>query len=408
MRILMLSWEYPPHSVGGMGRHVTELSAALAAQQAEVVVLTPHLRGGPNEETTPEGVRIIRVNPPQMGDYGYLAFVQGTNTAMEHIARSLADWEEPFDLIHAHDWLVADAAIALKHAWRRPLVATIHATERGRQQGYINGAHSQAINQHEWRLTYEAWRVIVCSRFMAEQISRYFQTPADKIDVVPNGITMRASPFQSVGEQQAFRRRFVRDDEPLVFYVGRIVYEKGVHQLIEAWPEVLARQPQAHLVVAGTGDQLDAIRQQARSQGLIESISFTGFISDDDRERLYRVADVAAFPSLYEPFGIVALEAMAAGCPVVVASTGGLAEVVRLHETGIAIYPNNPGSLAWGILHTIEHPEWSQIRARQASEDVERHYNWAAIAMATYATYRRVVAEWRAAHWGAELVRTSS
>ena len=174
---------------------------------------------------------------------------------------------------------------------------------------------------------------------MAQQIRNYFNIALDKIDVIPNGVVVQAAPFQNEEERLTFRRRFVGDDDPLVFYVGRVVYEKGVHLLVNAWPRILAAFPRARLVIAGTGDNLEAVKHQARALGLQQQVMFAGFISDEDRQRLYAAASLAVFPSIYEPFGIVALEAMAAGCPVVVSSTGGLAEVVQLHETGLTIYP---------------------------------------------------------------------
>jgi glycogen synthase len=401
MRVLMLSWEYPPHVVGGMGKHVMDLAPALAAEGVEVHVLTPLLRGGAAHETTAAGVHVHRVEPPHLEDYGFVTFALQTNTAMEQAGSELWAATGGFDLIHAHDWLDASAGVALKHAWRRPLVATIHATERGRGQGFVgNNGHSDQINQMEWWLTYEAWRAIACSRFMATQIHEYFGTPLDKIDVVPNGIYVHPNPFGSLEEQRAFRRRFVEDDQPLAFYVGRIVYEKGLHVLLDAWQQVHDTIPRARLLIAGAGAYLAALKQRAWDLGIADDVIFAGFISDDERDKLYHVADVATFPSLYEPFGIVALEAMAAGCPVVVAATGGLAEVVRPHETGLTVQPNNPSSLAWGILHTLEHPDWARARAQNAFLVARDSYNWRSIAAATADVYARTYTEWRESEWG--------
>jgi glycosyltransferase involved in cell wall biosynthesis len=399
----MLAWEYPPHVVGGMGKHVLDLAPALAAAGVEVHVLTPLLRGGAAREVTPEGVRVHRVEPPHMEDYGFVTFALETSNVLKHAAHALQDESGAFDLIHAHDWLAASAAVALKHAWRRPLVATIHATERGRGQGSLSAnGHSEQINQLEWRLTYEAWRLITCSRFMAQQIHEYFNTPFDKIDVVPNGIYVRPNPFASGEERLAFRRRFADDDQPLVYYVGRIVYEKGLHLLLDAWPQVQAALPHARLLIAGAGGYLPSLVQRAQELGVAAQVLFAGFIPDDERDQLYHVADVAVFPSLYEPFGIVALEAMAAGCPVVVAATGGLAEVVIAHETGLSVQPNDPAALAWGILHTLQHPDWSRARAENAYRAARDSFNWHTIAGATAAVYARAYAEWQGSTWGSK------
>jgi len=404
MRVLMLSWEFPPHVVGGMGKHVLDLAPALVQQGLDVHVLTPLLRGGPAREITEQGIHVHRVEPPQMDSYGFVPFVQQTNALMERAAHDLADELGEFDMLHAHDWLAAHSGIGLKHAWQRPLVATIHATERGRQQGYVGGGHAEQVNSIEWWLTYEAWRVIGCSHFMADQINSYFHTPLDKIDVVPNGIYVHPDPFTSEDTRLTFRRRFAEDDQPLVFYVGRLVYEKGLHVLLDAWPRVLSAFPQARLVIAGTGAYMDALKSRAWALGIAPSVTFSGFITDDERDKLYHVADVATFPSLYEPFGIVALEAMAAHCPVVVASTGGLAEVVALHETGLTVHPNDADSLAWGLLHTLQYPDWSYTRAENAYRVVREDFNWPKIARMTADVYASAYAAWEQSSWGKVLV----
>jgi glycosyltransferase involved in cell wall biosynthesis len=234
---------------------------------------------------------------------------------------------------------------------------------------------------------------------MQHEVESVFHTPSDKIDVVPNGVD--TTPFDVLDghEPSAFRRQFALDEEEIIFYVGRVVQEKGVHLLVEALPKILARRPNAKLVVAGTGGSLDPARERAAELGLGDKALFTGFISDDDRNRLFRAADVAVFPSLYEPFGIVALEAMAARTPVVVANVGGLGEVVRNHETGLLIYPDDVDSLVWGVLHTLDHPEWARQRVENAYRVVRERFGWQTIAASTVAIYRRIVAERRATDW---------
>lgn len=400
MRVLLLSWEYPPHVVGGMGKHIMDLAPALAQQGIEPHIVTPLLRGGLKHEVTADGVHVYRVEPPHMDAYGFVSYVQHTNSLMESAAGVLKNRLGGFDVIHAHDWLVAHVGVALKHAWRRPLVSTIHATERGRQGGYIGTGHAAQVNHIEWWLTYEAWRVIACSYFMADQISSYFGTPPDKIDVVPNGVYVYPDPFDDDAARIDFRRRYAADDEPLVFYVGRIVYEKGLHVLLDSWPQVQEVFPRARLVIAGTGAYLDTLKHRAWAMGIGSIVNFAGFISDEERDKLYHSADVAVFPSLYEPFGIVALEAMAACCPVVVAETGGLPEVVKLHETGLTVHSNDSASLAWGIVHTLQHPEWSRARAASALKVARDVFNWRQIAAETVAVYHRTRDDWSQDSWG--------
>ncbi|MCX7859502.1 MAG: glycosyltransferase family 4 protein [Chloroflexus sp.] len=400
MHILQISWEYPPHIVGGLGRHVADLAPALTDHEVHVTVITPQLRGGePFERLHNLTICRVAISPFDTDDFP--GFVHHAGRHLEHAAHALFPGGRP-DLIHVHDWLTAEAGIALKHHWRVPLIATIHATERGRSQGDINGYRSQQINDLEWRLTYEAWRVIVCSHFMARQVRDYFTTPPDKIDVISNGVHIPPQPFATPADWVAFRRRFAADNESLVIFVGRLVYEKGVHILLEAWQRVLAEMP-ARLVIAGTGSLLDELKGRAAEMGI--PVEFLGFISDEDRNRLYAVGDLAVFPSLYEPFGIVALEAFAAGCPVIVSDAGGLAEVVQHELNGLVVPAGDAVALANALLASLHAPAESRLRAARGAALARAYYTWNRIAGEVKAVYDRVWTEWKAGAWGKEIMR---
>ncbi len=398
--VLQIAWEYPPHIVGGLGRHVAELLPALASQGVRVSVVAPRLRDGAHSEVV-DGVVVRRVELPSAPGADYPTFVSQAAPALQEAARALQAEHGRFDLIHAHDWLATEAAIGLKHEWRIPLIATIHATERGRGRGWLHSGAAQRINDLEWRLTYEAWRVIVCSHFMARQVHEYFQTPPDKIDVVPNGVHISGTPFEDAEHWLAFRRRFADDDQRLAFYVGRIVYEKGLHVLLDAWPRVTHKVP-ARLVIAGTGEYLEALKGQAEALGLGPSVLFTGFITNEDRDRLYHSADLAIFPSLYEPFGIVALEALANACPLVVSDAGGLAEVVQDGVTGLVVPADNAGALADAVIAALIRPDMARVRAAAALREIRETYTWPRIASSTLAVYQQVMAEWQNSPWGKE------
>lgn len=408
MKVLMLSWEYPPHVVGGLGKHVMELLPALGQEGVEVHLVTPRWAGGAPTEEVAEVIRdgrcvgtsvVHRIDPPVVGMPDFYTGALRTNVPLEVSGRRLWEDQGPFDLIHGHDWLVSSAGVALKHAYKAPLVATIHATEFGRGRGTVSGDVPRAIHNAEWWLTYEAWRVICCSHFMAREVETALQLPADKVDVVPNGVD--TSRFDALVSEDltSFRSGFAAPDEKIIFYVGRIVQEKGVHLLVDALPRILAQRPKVKLVVAGTGGSLDSVRQRAFNSGVGASCYFTGFIPDEVRDRLFRVADVAAFPSLYEPFGIVALEAMAARAPVVAADVGGLSEVVSHAETAITVFPDNVDSLAWGILQTLDHPEWTSQRVETAYQMVKDQYSWDSVARRTIEVYTRIIDERKVATW---------
>ncbi|MBI5879386.1 MAG: glycosyltransferase family 4 protein [Chloroflexi bacterium] len=397
MRILELAWEYPPHVIGGIGSHITALVPALRDLGAAVTVVTPLLAGGAAHEQLP-GLTIHRVAVGGAPEDWY-ARVMYVNDLLSRAAEALESGSFPFDIIHAHDWLVGAAAARLKHRFRVPLLATVHATERGRNNGSVQGGLSLAISRAEWQLTFEAWRVDTVSRSMATELAAFFSLPADKIDVVPNGVD--TSPYDALEAEamSAFRARHVAETEKLVFSIGRMVYEKGAHVLVEATPAVLARVPHTKLVLAGKGSMLDVLRARADALGIAANCSFMGYIDDAERDAMFKVADCAVFPSLYEPFGIVALEAMAARCPVVASAVGGLAEVVRPGETGLSVPPMSIGALADAIAITLEDPAAAQLRAERAYADVRQHYSWRSIAEQKLAIMQRICAERAVANW---------
>lgn len=407
LRVLMLSWEYPPHVVGGLGAHVAALAPALARAGVRVYVVTPRFKGGePRQVLDARAARrtvlppaVYRVEPPVNRLDNFFADAQQTNLNLGEQAQALYERVGGFDVIHAHDWLVAFAATALKRLHKTPLLATIHATERGRGRGALNGEMAHAINGTEWWLTYEAWRVITCSQFMHDEVREYFNVPPDKIDVVPNGVD--TAPFDALDkvDLSEFRARWARPDERIVFNVGRVVEEKGAHLIVEAAPRVLAEMPNVKFIIAGKGWLVDRLRQRVWELGVQDKVNIAGFVSDPDRDRLLKVADAAIFPSLYEPFGIVALEAMAAKCPVIVSEVGGLKEVVQHDVSGVTIYPNNVESLAWGVLHTLRDPQRARTRATKAYRMVKREYNWDRIAEKTIAIYERIARERAKTAW---------
>jgi len=371
----------------------------LARRELEIHLVTPRRDPLLASYEHTDGLHIHRADIPG----GHYADIYEESTAicaaLRNVAADIMERHAPVDLIHNHDWLTAAAAAVLKHQFKVPLVATIHATERGRGRGELGSAMAYRINDAEWRLAYEAWRVICCTEYMANEIASYLNTPANKIDVIPNGVDVTPFIALDAHDLAAFRARFALPEEKLVVSVGRLVDEKGMEVLVRAAPEMLVAVPEAKFVIAGKGPQADYLAQLVHELDLEGQVLLAGFISDKDRDRLYKTADCAVFPSLYEPFGIVALEAMAAKVPVVVSEIGGLGEIVLHAETGITVYPNNPSSCAWGITHTLKYPKWAKQRADNAYEMVTTRYNWDTIAEQTEATYARVVAERQRTPW---------
>lgn len=389
MKILVLAWEYPPRIVGGIARHVAELYPELVKRGHEIHLVTVEFGQAPRYEVV-DGIYVHRVMIGPSHDFFH--WVVNMNESMGRHGGKLLTEEGPFDIIHAHDWLVGDAAIALKHTFKTPLVVTIHATEHGRYNG-IYTDQQRYIHGKEMLLAYNAWRIIVCTNYMRLEVERALQSPWDKIDVVYNGIRAEKKQRDPDFDYQNFRRRFARDDEKIVYYVGRMTYEKGVSVLLSAAPKVIQEMGDHVKFVLIGGGNANHLKRQAWDLGIWHKCFFTGFMPEDDLDRFQTIADCAVFPSLYEPFGIVALESFAARVPVVVSDTGGFPEVVRHGKTGIVTWANNPDSLAWGILEVLRNPDYARWLVDNAYEDLDRRFRWDKLAQQTEAVYGRVIHE---------------
>ncbi len=395
MKILVLAWEFPPRLVGGIARHVAELYPELVKLGHDIHLITVEFDHAPAYERV-EGIHIYRVAVDHGTDFFH--WVLNMNHSMDQQSQHLMAHVGGFDLIHAHDWLVGDAAIALKYHFKLPLVVTIHATEFGRYNGLYNDTQHYIAGK-EGLLIHNAWRVVVCSHYMRHELERAFSTPWDKMNVIYNGIRPEKKRQDPTFDYTQFRRKFAQDHQKIVYYVGRMTYEKGVSVLLSAAPQVLSQLNGAVKFVIIGGGNTERLQQRAWSLGIGDQCLFTGFISDEDLDHFQTIADCAVFPSLYEPFGIVALESFAARVPVVVSNTGGLAEVVQHGKTGIVTYPNNPDSLAWGIVEVLKNPDYAQTLVENAYTDLEVRFSWRTLAEETEAVYQQVLKERQDIQW---------
>lgn len=389
MKILMLSWEYPPKNVGGLAQHVYHLSKALAKHGAEIHVVTV---GGsdavPYEDH--EGVKVHRVTSYSLSAPDFRTWILHLNFSLLEYASTLLNTLKSVDIIHAHDWLVAYAGRVLKHAFRLPLVATIHATEYGRNHG-LHNENQRYISDVEWWLTYEAWKVIVCSSYMEQELKGFFRLPVDKITVIPNGVNVEDFTTKASHPEHA--------NEKYVFFIGRLVREKGVQVLIDAAPKILNSFPEARFIIAGTGPYEEQLRSRTRERGLEHRICFAGYVNDRMRNHLLAQSCVAVFPSLYEPFGIVALEAMAANIPVVVSDAGGLSEIVEHGVDGLKCYVGSANSLADNIMAVMGDSRLAERLKTNGYEKAKNKYSWFAVATQTLLEYEEVIRQSKGLNW---------
>jgi glycogen synthase len=390
MKILMISWEYPPVVIGGLGRHVHHLSTALAAAGHDVVVLSRRPTGTdpsthPSSEEINEGVRVIAAaHDPHEFTFStdMMAWTLAMGHAMIRAGMSLKMpgserlWRP--DVVHAHDWLVAHPGIALAQFYDVPIVSTIHATEAGRHSGWVSGAISRQVHAVESWLVRESDSLITCSASMSDEITELFGPGLAQTTVICNGIDADRWPFGA---------RRPRTGPAELLYVGRLEYEKGVHDAIAALPRIRRIHPGTTLTIAGDGTQQDWLIEQARKHKVVKATRFVGHCEHTELLELLHRADAAVLPSHYEPFGLAALEAAAAGAPLVTSNIGGLGEAVINGVTGVSCPPRDVASLAAAVCTVLDDPAAAQRRARAARKRLTSDFDWQTVANETAQVY---------------------
>ena len=372
MRIALLSWE-SLHSVavGGVASHVTELAAAMARKGQDVHVFTRQAPGQAYHSLV-DGVHYHRCS--YAGHHDFVDDINNMCRALVERVYVVEDLLGPFDVVHAHDWLTANAMIWIKQGRGRKSVLTIHATEYARCGNAFPNGRSQRIRDQERAGTYWADRVVTVSQATRGEIAWMYEVPEWKTSVIYNGV----SPHRfnvNVDPGDVKRRYQLGPVDPLVLFCGRLEWQKGPDLLVEAMPEVLRAHPDARFVFVGDGGMRGQLEHRARQMGLAHLVRFLGYRNGDELVRLFRAAEVVCVPSRNEPFGIVVLEAWSAGRPVVVTQNGGPNEYVWHEVTGLKIHPT-PASVAWGlntIFSNFDHARWM---GRNGRCTVDAQFTW--------------------------------
>lgn len=352
VRVLMLGWEFPPYFAGGVGTVCYELTRSLVKKGIDVTYVMPH---GPDElqeshvrlliaDRGPResGIRSLRIKstlqpyvstqeyewnmrfmgaPMALGRKG--GDIYGGDLLQEvhrfsQAVLSLAGKME-FDVIHAHDWTTIPAALALRKATGKPLIIHVHITEFDK----TGGEHADpAIYRVEYEGFHQADRIIAVSNFVRDRLMRKYYVPEHKIRVIHNSVEFDRSQLQ-------LKKEVIGGGDKIVLFLGRVTLQKGPDYFLDAAAKVAKVMPNVKFVLAGTGDMLPRTIEKAAQLGLANKVIFTGFVSRDEGDRLYRMADLFVMPSVSEPFGIVPLEAMRQGTPVIVSKQSGVSEVVK-------------------------------------------------------------------------------
>jgi len=414
LKIAVLVYEYPPKIVGGLGTYATEITRKFVLLDHDVTVFTMNDDTGslPTRELW-RGIEIHRPLHIDVSDslpdviaedvrkwgrgihlfskilvYNYL-------TASKMVNELVRSEGYLFDLVIAHDWLSAMGGIAIKRELDLPFIFHVHSTEKGRTMG--NG--SEVVSNVELRAAQTADLIVTVSNAMKEELIE-LGFPREKIKVVYNGVDPQKYSREEVSEEkvQAVRQQYgLKDNDVMVLFLGRLVWVKGVDKLIAAMPHVLQKIPNAKLVIVGLGDMREYVERMVQNLKLQDVVKFRfEFIPEEERIAHYAACDVAAFPSVYEPFGIVALEAMSMQKPVVVGASGvsGMREVVvpsGQEQCGFHVNPNDPTDVAWGIVNAVQDSQRNLQLGQNGRKKVLQEFSWDVIAKKTVQVYNELL-----------------
>lgn len=394
LRVLQVSWEYPPVMYGGLGRHVHALSAALAGRGLEVVVLTQGPPGLPAlDPRDPPPLRVVRAPMgPDAPDVhtDTAGFVRALQTRLIDAGHTLLDRWRP-DVVHGHDWVVAEASEALADEARVPLVMTVHATETGLWNGWLSSDFSRWRAGIERSLAARSDRLVVCSSAMRTEVVDGLGAAPARTTVIPNGVDVAAWRTTAAEQAAARKAQHIPAGEPLAVLVGRLEWEKGGQDAITALSLLVNGGRRVHLALVGKGGRRDALAELAAEAGVADLVHLVGRLDDHGVAALLGAADVALVPSRYEPFGMVALEAMAADTPVVVTRAGGLGDLVDDGATGLVVPAADPPALAAAVAAVLDDPARAALLAGAARRAAVERFGWAAVAAQTAGVYSGLV-----------------
>jgi glycogen synthase len=403
MRILILTNEYPPHVYGGAGVHVEYLSQELSrleGQSHSVRILCFGEQRKKEGNLTVEGVSSESVPPLQESGYHKLLDTLVRNVSITALYRES-------DVLHCHTWYTHFAGSLIKELFGAPLVITTHSLEPQRPWKMEQLGSAYKISEWLERTAYgRADGVIAVSRFMKDSVQRLYGVPAEKIRVIPNGID--SNQFRPAPNPALLSSYGIDPELPFVLFVGRISRQKGIIHLVEAI-RYLPPKVQA-VLLAGMPDTEEIGREmekrigEARAHSAVRIIWIPQILPKDHLISFYTHASVFACPSIYEPFGIINLEAMACETPVVAAAVGGIPEVVVHQETGVLLpfepvspanpEPKDPGKFSQDLAQSISRLLLSAQTRRemgiQARRRVEQVFSWERIALQTLDFYREI------------------
>jgi len=409
MRIGFFVWEYPPTLVGGLGTYAEYITHELVELDHDVSVFTLN----PDGLKTKEILRGVEVHRPVIVNASNVfpmivtddlknwgtnirlfndIFIYNILSASKFINELIKEEGYVFDIVCVHDWLSSMAGLIIKNETKIPLVFHVHSTEWGRS----GGQGSSVISHLESTAAQTADRIITVSHTMRDDLIRHGWSQS-KISVVWNGVDPQRYDPQNCSKEdvQKIREKYnIPDDWNMLLFLGRLTWVKSIINLIQAIPMVLKEYPKTKLVILGKGEEQRDITEMANRLGIKDNVICRfEFVPEEERILHYAAANVCIFPSVYEPFGIVSLEAMSMAKPVVVGARGvvGFREQVvsaGSDQNGIHINGEEPADIAWGIKETLRDPATAKIWGQNGRKRVLEYFTWRKVAEQTVEVYK--------------------
>jgi glycogen(starch) synthase len=412
LRIGFFVWEYPPKLVGGLGTYAEYITREFIEMGHDVTVFTLN----PGNLKTREILNGVEVHRPLIADASNVfpmfvtedlkkwgsnirlfndIFIYNILSATKCINGLIKKEGYKFDVIAVHDWLSSITGIIIKNETEIPVVFHVHSTEFGRS----GGQGSEVVSHFELATAQKADRIITVSHSMREDLIRHGWT-AEKISAVWNGVDPERYDPTKCSSEDTKRLRYkynIKDDECMLFFLGRLTWVKGVRNLIQAMPMILKDYPKVKLVILGRGEEQTDINETASRLGIKNSVVCRfDFIPEDERILHYAASDICIFPSVYEPFGIVSLEAMSMAKPIVVGAHGvvGFREQVINNgpeQNGVHVNGENPTDIAWGVKEILKDFERARIWGKNGRERVLKYFTWKQVTEQTLQIYQSLI-----------------
>ncbi len=379
MRPLFITWEYPPIKAGGIAAHCEDLATTMADQGHEPVVITYGTEDGVEYR---DGVEIHRLTGTDRAD-NTVSWSMHLGHEMEKKAIELSK-NQSFDLVHAHDWMTVPASVGIKNTLDLPMVFTVHSTQKGRDG--IDSSYQKTIHDLEWYGTYQADQIITVGRDFSEEVRHTFDVPDDKLNYIPNGVDLEKFDNHNANLN---RGNYALDWEQIVLFVGRMYPQKGPGHLIEAMPQIIDNNPEAKFVMVGSG-ATEHYKGIAKNK-VGDKVHFPGYVSDQELISLMKNANMTVAPSVYEPFGIVPLEAAACETATVGSYVGGMKDTIVHEYTGLHTYPADSNSIEHQVSRSLNDPEWTEWLGDNARGRVEDNFRWEQISAWTTGIYKRAL-----------------